>query len=696
MILFQTKRLLSLLLFLAVLALPALAQFGKPHTEVTVALENSQVMAGQPVRGIFHMKMEGNWHTYWKFAGDVGLPTEVKWSMPEGWKADPLYWPAPHYIDTSGLISYAYEHEVSLPFVLHPPAGASGTVDVKAELSWLECEESCVPANASLSFPVAFSTSAADGPGASQVKAAFAGLPQATDEVKASKEGNSAYLLYIPGTLGEPDSSARFFPDTAGQITLAAPQTLTPEPGGGMVLKLSPDAASEKPPVELSGVLVLSKGDSSKSYEFKTKIESSRPSAASGAAPPPPSAASWATIILTIGAAFLGGLVLNLMPCVFPVLSLKVLGIVEQADREGTKAWHHGAVFTGGVLVSFWALSGLLLVVRKAGQEVGWGYHLQNPMMIAFLAGLFLVIGLNLFGVFEVGEDLTRLSNVAEKKQGYAHSFWSGVLTTLAATPCTAPFMGGAVGFALAQPAWVALLVFSSLALGVAAPYMTLTMFPALLKKLPRPGAWMVTFKQLLAFPMLLAVVWLAWVFGGQMGSDGMAKLLLSLVVLAFASWIYGRWGNSFVDKTRRLGSVAALLMLLISAGMGYSASQPDAQAEKWQAFSPQLVEQLVAEGKPVFVDFTADWCTSCKANELVALSNADVANRFESLGVTLIKGDWTKKDEVITQALAKYGRAGVPLYVLYPGGGREPIILPEVLFPNTVLEALENVKKSG
>lgn len=693
MMCFKTRRLASLLLLLALLAVPALAQFGKPHTQVTVVLENSQVAAGQPVRGIFHMQMEGNWHTYWKNAGDVGLPTEVKWTMPPGWTADPLYWPAPHYIDTSGLISYAYEHEVSIPFILHPAAGASGQVEIKADLSWLECEDSCVPASAALAFPVNFGGAAAEGPDASRVKAAFEALPKASDAIKASREGN-AFQLYFPASLGEPEASARFFPDTAGQITAAAPQTLSKDGDGTLILKLQPDTEVKTDPKELSGVLVLSKGESSKSYEFKTPIASTRPAASSGGAQP--SAAGWATITFTIGAAFLGGLVLNLMPCVFPVLSLKVLGIVEQADREGTKAWHHGAVFTGGVLVSFWVLSGLLLVVRKAGQEVGWGYHLQNPMMIAFLAALFLVIGLNLFGVFEVGENLTRLSNVADKKHGYAHSFWSGVLTTLAATPCTAPFMGGAVGFALSQPTWVALLVFSSLALGVSAPYMTLTMFPALLKKLPRPGAWMVTFKQLLAFPMLLAVVWLAWVFGGQMGSDGMAKLLLGLVVLGFSCWIYGRWGNSFEDKTRRLGTAAALLVLLASGGVAYSASQPDAQAEKWQAFSPELVDRLVAEGKPVFLDFTADWCTSCKANELVALSNSEVAGKFESLGVTLVKGDWTKKDEVITQALAKYGRAGVPLYVLYPGDGKEPVILPEVLFPNTVLEALANVKRSS
>jgi thiol:disulfide interchange protein DsbD len=254
--------------------------------------------------------------------------------------------------------------------------------------------------------------------------------------------------------------------------------------------------------------------------------------------------------------------------------------------------------------------------------------------------------------------------------------------------------MGSAVGFALSQPSWVAMLVFTSLALGVSAPYMTLTLFPALLNKLPRPGQWMITFKQILAFPMLLAVVWLTWVFGGQVGSDRMALLLLAFVVLAFACWVYGKWGHAYVDSVRRLGTASALLVMLGAAGIGYQAARTDPGAEKWLTFTPQLVEQLVAEGKPVFLDFTADWCTSCKANELLTLSRPEVTERFEALGVTLVKGDWTNRDPVITAALEKHGRAGVPLYVLYPGQGKEPMVLPEVLFPATLLKALENVKK--
>ncbi len=680
-------------LFLALLGSPVLAKLGDPHTKVTVLLEKSAVKAGEPIRGVFHLEMDEGWHTYWKFAGDNGLATEVAWTLPEGWKADPLLWPIPEYIELSGMGSYAYEHEVDLPFVLRPSSeAAAGAQEVVAKLSWLECQEACVPGDAELMFGFSVGSSDIDGSEASTVQAAFAALPTARQDIEASKDGPNMQL-HIPSSLGGEGATFRFFPDEGLQIAAAAPQQAVRGADGAWTLKLQADPISEKPPAELSGLLTVTQDGKTVGYDFSTKLLDSWTGPAAGAAGPS-APVDFGAVFFTIGAAFLGGLVLNLMPCVFPVLSLKVLGIVEQSRQEGSKAWHHGVVFTLGVLVSFWALSGVLLIVRAAGSEVGWGYHLQNPAMVGFLAAMFLLIGLNLFGVFEVGENLTQLSNVADKKHGFAHSFWSGVLTTLAATPCTAPFMGGAVGFALSQPNWVALAVFTSLALGTATPYMTLTLFPALLKKLPRPGAWMVTFKQVLAFPMLLAVVWLVWVFGGQVGSDRMAVLLLALVVVSFAAWVYGKWGNSYVDKTRRLGTASALLVMLAAGSVGYRASLAAPSEEKWQTFSPELVQSLVAEGKPVFLDFTADWCTSCKVNEMVALSNSEVNERFQDLGVEMVKGDWTKQDPVITAELRKHGRAGVPLYVLYPGDGKPPVVLPEVILPGTVLDALQNVKK--
>ena len=658
---------------------PAQAQFfGDPNTTASVLLADSEVQPGRQVRGAFRLVMSEHWHTYWKNPGDVGLPTEAVWTLPEGFSVDEFQWPAPQFIETTGLVSYAYEDEVLLPFTLTVPESAQPgqTYPLKVKLSWLECKESCVPGEATLELTLKVGRENVSSPEAAEIEKAFENLPTPTNEVRAYRLGDK-YQLVLPSGLNQ--DKTRFFPDTPEQLNDAAPQILDQTAEDSLLL--TPDAEAKEAPQALSGIL----SDGEKSLIFEAPLTE---------APVTAEPAGLQTVLLTAAAAFLGGIVLNLMPCVFPVLSLKVLGIVEQSNSEGRPAWHHGAVFTVGVLVSFWVMSGILLVVRAAGQGVGWGYHLQNPVMIGGLAVLFLLIGLNLFGVFEVGENLTQLSGVADKKEGFAHSFWSGVLTTLAATPCTAPFMGGAVGFALSQPSWVALSIFSALALGVAAPYMTLTLFPALLQKLPKPGAWMVTFKQILAFPMLLAVIWLVWVFGGQVGMDRMALLLLALLGVGFASWLYGKWGCSFEPTHKRLGLVFAGLAMLLSLYTGYQASQEPIGEDRWLAYTPELVEQLKAEGKPFFLDFTADWCTSCKANELVALSSSEVQNKFKDLDVTLVKADWTKKDEVITRALAGYGRAGVPLYVLYPGQGKDPEILPEVLIPGTVLAALDRVEK--
>lgn len=652
--------------------------FDDPHTQAELLLSRTAVSPGSELQVAFRLTMDEHWHTYWRYAGEVGLPTEAEWDLPPGWEASALAWPVPAFLDTGGGVSYAYEGEVLLPVTLRVPDNAKPgeEVELKVHLSWLECEVMCVPGEAELVQVVSIAEQELPSAESSTVEQAFQAIPPIDNSIRVSRRAGEFVIALPPEYALE---GVRFFPDSAGQIAEKAPQVLD---GSNLIVKASPD--SQTPLEKLSGVLSVE----GRGVQFEASI--------SVVAAPPAEPAGVGTVLFTLAAAFVGGLVLNLMPCVFPVLSLKVLGIVEQSRSEGRAAWHHGIVFGVGVLVSFWVMSGLLLAVRAAGQEVGWGYHLQNPVMIGFLAILFLLIGLNLFGVFEVGENLTQLSGVADQKKGFAGSFWSGVLTTLAATPCTAPFMGGAVGFALSQPAWVALLIFSALALGVAAPYMTLTLFPALLEKLPAPGAWMVTFKQILAFPMLLAMVWLVWVFGSQTGNDRMALLLIALLGVSFASWLYGKWGCSFEPRVKIKGNVAAGLVMVLSLYTAYTASQEPLGKELWQPYSPELVARLKSEGKPFFLDFTADWCTSCKANEFVALTDKEVLQKFQDLEVVMVKGDWTKKDPVITNALAEFQRAGVPLYVLYPGQDAEPLVLPEILFPGTVLEALEKVNSTG
>ena len=394
---------------------------------------------------------------------------------------------------------------------------------------------------------------------------------------------------------------------------------------------------------------------------------------------------------MSFGAALLfalvGGLMLNLMPCVFPVLSIKILGFVQQAGEDRTKIKLHGIVFTIGVLVSFWILAGLFLVLRAAGQEIGWGFQLQTPGFVAVLASVLFLFGLNLSGVFEIGESLTGAGGELQSKSGFTGSFFSGVLATVVATPCTAPFMGSALGIIVTLSAAQSMMIFTALALGVALPYLILSLFPSFLKWLPRPGAWMETFKKALAFLLYASVVWLAWVFGNQVGVTGMAGLLMGMVFIGIAAWIWGSWGNLTKRKSvRRVALFVALPILLVGGWIQYQASTlfaaPSDMAEtggsddiSWAPYDPDAVMASIAEGKTVYVDFTATWCLTCQVNKKVAFGNDEVIDYFKRNDIVTLKGDWTRRDPVITRELQKFGRSGVPTNIIYRPDGSSTLL---------------------
>jgi thiol:disulfide interchange protein DsbD len=418
-----------------------------------------------------------------------------------------------------------------------------------------------------------------------------------------------------------------------------------------------------------------------------------------------PSTALWWTLL----SAFVGGLLLNLMPCVFPVLSVKILGFAKQGGDDEHTIRRHGLTFGAGVLVSFWVLAGILLALRAAGSEIGWGFQLQSPLFVALMTMLFFGIGLNLLGVFEVGSQLMNWGGRLERSASdtYSGSFMSGVLATVVATPCTAPFMGAALGVALTLSTAGSLLVFTALGAGMAAPYVALSMTPSLLQRLPKPGAWMETLKQVLAFPMFAAAVWLLWVFGQQTGPSGMALLLLGLLLLGLTGWTLGRWSALQVSTRTRvitrtvavLSLIGALVVTVLgaqSAPVANAARATTTQDAEWQSFSPETVEQLRAEGRPVFIDFTAAWCLTCQVNKRTALSSEAVQQAAREKNVALVRADWTNRDPAITRALESHGRSGVPVYVLYKGDGSEPELLPEILTEQIVLDALNGVPKSG
>jgi thiol:disulfide interchange protein DsbD len=401
--------------------------------------------------------------------------------------------------------------------------------------------------------------------------------------------------------------------------------------------------------------------------------------------------------------AFIGGLILNLMPCVLPVLSLKILGFVNHADATHSKPLHHGLVFTAGVLLSFWLLAGTLLFLKAGGEQLGWGFQLQSPVFLVFITSFIFLFGLNLLGVFEIGTSLASAGSVASGKTGFSGSFLNGVTATIVATPCTAPFMGSALGYSLAQPAWIAMLIFTSIALGMAAPYVALSASPRLLKFVPRPGRWMETFKQFLGFILLATVLWLLWVMSIQVGTAGLILVLAALLLFGLAGWIIGRWDTLVASgRTKLLARGSALLLAAAALVVGIggasfenTASQNNSTqsgAIAWESFSPQRVDELRTAGKPIFIDFTAAWCLSCQVNEKVAFSSTEVQQRFADLGIVPLKAVWTARDQVIAQALAKFGRNSVPLYVIYHSASSEPIVLPEILTPGIVLKALEQL----
>ncbi len=396
--------------------------------------------------------------------------------------------------------------------------------------------------------------------------------------------------------------------------------------------------------------------------------------------------------------AFIGGLLLNLMPCVFPILSIKILGIVEHGRADNTHIRRHGLAFAAGVVAAFWALAVALLIIRAGGTQLGWGFQLQSPFFVAFLAGLFFLIGLNLMGVFEVGTALTRLGGHLDEPGGYAGSVMSGVLATIVATPCIAPFMGAALGFALAQPAVTTLLVFGFLGLGMALPYIVFSMAPGLVRQLPAPGAWMATLRQVLAFPLFAAAVWLVWVFGRQTGVDGVAYLVTALLLLGFGAWIVGRWNRLtvsrrtyFATRSFAIAAVAAAVAFTIEGTRGPQVStDSDGVWERWSAAA--VASHRIA-GRPVFVDFTADWCLTCKVNERLVLATDEIESAFLERDIALLEADWTRSDPAITEALGSFGVGGVPLYVLYPADpASAPRVLPVILTKSIVLSALEGI----
>ncbi|MCS6884005.1 MAG: protein-disulfide reductase DsbD family protein [Acidobacteriota bacterium] len=688
--------LIVLLLSAVVIAAPVKT----PHVEAELVSEVRTFTASEPFWVAVRLRMKPQWHTYWINPGDSGLATKVEWDLPEGFRIGELLWPVPEKIVSGPLVTFGYFGEVFLLAKIVPPDELIvGNYKFSAKVNWLVCREECIPESAELALVLKGTREFAlpDPKWKRPLGEAKLRLPASLPNwsVTASVIDDELLLNFsTPSKVGNLEGLI-FYCEQSGIIDYAAEQKVSLSQSGFQLrLKRSQYAASL--PEEIRGVLYnpAGWGQAVVALSVRGKLIQQAYAATSsptGFRPIQQITSVWLAVLL----AFLGGLILNLMPCVLPVLSIKVLGFVRRA--EDGKAWKHGLVFTLGVLVSFWLLAGLLLLLRSGGEQLGWGFQLQSPSFLICLSMFLFLLGLSLFGVFEIGLSLGRFQNTGYS--GYTSSFLSGALATVVATPCTGPFMGSALGYALLQPALTTLVVFTALALGMATPYLLLCSFPSLLKYVPKSGPWMESFKKLMGFLMMGTVVWLVWVLGLQAGMNAVAMQLAAFVVASLGVWIYGRWASILNESRVRLAASALAGLLVFSSLLGVlffvRRDDVDARSEiQWQEYSPALVAQLLAARQPVFIDFTAAWCLSCQVNERVTFTSQEVIDELRKRNVTMVKADWTLRDDTITRALAEFGRSGVPLYVLYSGiPGDSPKILPEVITPSILIEELKKLK---
>jgi thiol:disulfide interchange protein len=658
--------------------------------EARLVGETATIRRGAPFTVALLLKMDPAWHVYWKNPGDSGLPTTIDWDLPAGFHAGPISWPVPERILTEGLVTYGYSGQVLLlTEITPPPSQPAGSIVIKAKAGWLACRVECTPGEAelSLTLPVTSSLPARDPRWEELFRLTRARLPRVDAAVSFSaKSDGKRIILTARGPGMDAASTTFFYPSVAGTIKDSSPQVYELS-AGQLVLRLDRPAAAP-PLMQLDGLLVSAGPGGLTVHAPVAPLQRS-----------PAGAAGTGSLLLALLLAFAGGILLNLMPCVLPVISLKVLSFARQAGTEGSTAFRHGLFFAAGVVVSFWLIVAILAALRAAGHLLGWGFQFQDPIVVAITAVLFFLIGLNLFGVFEIGAGFTRMGARLAGRGGAAGSFLSGLFATAVATPCTAPFMGSAIGYALARPLPVAFGVFTALALGMAAPYLLLSASPRLIARLPKPGKWMETLRQVMGFPMMGAVIWMLFVFAALSGTTAMVALLAALLVGGLGAWIWGKWGSMGRARGSRVAAgIAAVLLVAGAPALALlsfsqpvsSALRPAASADAfWQEWSPERVETLRGQGTPVFIDFTARWCLSCQVNEKVALGSAVVRRRMTELGVAALRADWTDKNDAIARAIAGYGRAGVPVYVYYPSGAREPVLLPELLTPGIVLGAL-------
>ena len=708
-------RILSVL-FTLLVAGPAFGQAVVTTENVRAELisEAATVKPGEPFWVALRQTMKPHWHTYWKNPGDAGQATEIKWSLPAGAKAEAIVWPTPSVIDVGGVINYGFSDEAMLLVRITPPAEpATGTLRLEAAAEWLVCNDVCIPEEGkfALDLPV----------GPTVVPAAAATLAlfdKACRQVPTdspwparfgvAKTGDPTLIVEAKGLKPETVRDVYFFPVDWGFVA-HSPKHAAVVTAEGIRVPLKKGDAKAAVPQTLAGVLVLTEktadGSQRQAFNVSAKFDSAF-------VPTPMPLAALATdeqltLVEALLFALVGGLILNLMPCVFPVLAMKAAAFARLAGTAPGEIRRDGLAYTAGVLASFGAMAAVVLAIRASVGEVSWGFQFQSPVFSLLVAYLFFTVGLNLSGLFEISGRFTGMGQGLVGRGGTTGAFFTGVLAVIVATPCTAPFMAAALGFALSQPGAKTVAVLLAMGLGLALPYLVLSLTPALQRRLPRPGPWMDRLRQLLAFPMYASAIWMVWVLVQQTGADGVLYALGGMVLIGFAIWLL-RFGpaETLAGWLRRGTAIASIALALaavvkIEEGSATAAASPSGGAttgvsfEGWERFSRARMTEAAAAGKPVFVDFTAAWCITCLVNERVALETPATRRAFEQTGTVKLKGDWTNRDPEISALLKELGRAGVPLYLFWPPGAERPKILPQVLTEAAIVSELSSIQQA-
>ena len=696
------------------------------HVEAELVPETTGAAPGGTIYIALRQKITPGWHTYWRNPGDAGQATSINWTLPQGWSASDIVWPTPERFIAGPLMNYVFSDEVYLPVPITVPASAriGDKVTIKGAADWLVCKDVCVPEDATLTLDIPVVAAPQTNPdGGKRVADTLAAAPKPAGLKAAFSQDAQGVKLSVVGAAvkGEDVAHAYFFPYNGAVIEQIKPQQAMRGPDGlTMTLPAGYEFQHNKPPTTLDGVIYLAPGHA---YEVSATPGAPLQGAAGLGGPMvtkdagegggkavsvdggAPGGGSNLNLLAAIGLALVGGLILNLMPCVFPVLSIKAAALVRHVESPA-RARTEGLAFFIGCVLTFVVLAAVLIAAQKAGEAVGWGFQLQSPGVVAALALIMLAVALNLSGVFEIGLSVQGTGQGLAARSDLVGAFFTGVLAVVVAAPCTAPFMAPAIGWALLQPPAAALSVFAALGVGLALPFVLISFVPALFKLLPRPGAWMEMLRKVLAFPMYGAAAWLAWVFALEAGDGALPFLLAAAVVLGLAAFLWGvsqHAGRPWLSRAfAALALIAVIPLSVIGSGMSAPASANAASVAAGpvagiptDVWSPQKVASLRAEGKPVFVDFTAAWCVTCQVNERTALATKEVADAFQKTGAVYLKADWTNRNADIAKALQAEGRSGVPLYLLYDAkGGGDPKILPQLLTSGAIVEALNTAAK--